>query len=805
MQEPYIFNNSVVGMGISTKIVSDSKTFAKSVSDKRIKAAIVISNNSLDVLKIEQISNTHFACAQVRYGSLDFYIVSAYFQFSEPIAPYMTHLEKILSVLKGKRVLLCIDSNAKSVTWFSKKTDARGEALENLLAHFQIDITNRSSKYYTFDNARGKENIDLTGATKSFSRLVRKWKVHSAATTSDHNLVSFNIETSGNAVTKLKTDRFNIKKADWECYASVLVKCLCSCEVSSESGSASDSAADIESAILRAASTAIPKKSRFSKSAPWWNNNLTELRRTVRAARRRIGKTVCGKTRLEKRKEFCCLRNHYIRSIRKAKRDSWEKFATEAGNKDPWSLVYKIQVAKLKIESVIETIKCKRKQTDNLCDTMEELLQGMIPDDDMENESAWQLEVSKTVTKGCPQGSVLGPLMWNLILDEAIEEVVTSKSEIIAYADDIAVVVKGNSRKEMEIKARTVTNKLKAWCDNQKLVISAAKSHMILLKGYLDIKRPPTIPLGDRSLRMVAETKYLGVILGTRFNMTAHVNYISNKSKMVFSSLARVAKTNWGLGCKVMKTIYKGVFVPVITYAAAGWADKINVHHIRCLAQAQRFALIRTTKAYRTISSDALCVLADATPIELLLTEKRSLYFLRKNIAFTHFGVEFPEQEDIRMIITNARKRLVKAETTRKWQAEWNASNKGRITHEFCGSIEEKQTAKWMHLDHYMVQILSGHGNFKNKLKGLGLAETDTCECGEVDSVRHVIFDCVLIGEERRVIKEAANRQNLPWPCELKHLVGKNMFQPFAGFVLQALKQREKMAAGAYPGPASVV
>ena len=226
-------------------------------------------------------------------------------------------------------------------------------------------------------------------------------------------------------------------------------------------------------------------------------------------------------------------------------------------------------------------------------------------------------QISKVVSKGCPQGSVLGPLMWNIIFDDVLEEISNTGNEAIAYADDIAIIVKGNSRKALELKANEVTSILNSWCTKQKLVLSVTKSHMILLKGFLDIRRPPTVKIGSRSLRMVSESRYLGVTYGTRMNITPHINYIYNKSKTILSQFARVAKSTWGLNNSIMESLYKGVFIPIISYAAAGWADKLNTHHHRKLNQAQRYALIGVTKAYRTVSTDALCVIAGATPIGL--------------------------------------------------------------------------------------------------------------------------------------------------------------------------------------------
>lgn len=121
----------------------------------------------------------------------------------------------------------------------------------------------------------------------------------------------------------------------------------------------------------------------------------------------------------------------------------------------------------------------------------------------------------------------------------------------IAYADDIAIVI-GNTRKELEQKANTVTETLKLWCQKQKLELSAKKSQKILLKGSLDTRRPPIESMGNNLLKMIAETKYLGIHYGSRLNITPHVNYIN---KEIFNHLAGISKTTWGLNTKTMWTL----------------------------------------------------------------------------------------------------------------------------------------------------------------------------------------------------------------------------------------------------------
>ena len=88
-------------------------------------------------------------------------------------------------------------------------------------------------------------------------------------------------------------------------------------------------------------------------------------------------------------------------------------------------------------------------------------------------------EEGKEVTKGCPQESVLGPLFWNLIFDEIVEALKCDGNEPIACADDLIVVIRANSRKELEKKANDVTKSLEEWCEKQKLEFSTKKSEML--------------------------------------------------------------------------------------------------------------------------------------------------------------------------------------------------------------------------------------------------------------------------------------------------------------------------------------
>ncbi|CAB0012255.1 unnamed protein product, partial [Nesidiocoris tenuis] len=117
---------------------------------------------------------------------------------------------------------------------------------------------------------------------------------------------------------------------------------------------------------------------------------------------------------------------------------------------------------------------------------------------------------AKAVTKGCPQGSVLGPRLWNLLFDGVLRRLSESGRDVIAYADDLVVLVTENSRAALERTATDVVAQLIALCGEVRLTVSREKTVMMLLRGHLSADRPPIVDVEGVRVRAVREFKYLG-------------------------------------------------------------------------------------------------------------------------------------------------------------------------------------------------------------------------------------------------------------------------------------------------------
>jgi len=96
------------------------------------------------------------------------------------------------------------------------------------------------------------------------------------------------------------------------------------------------------------------------------------------------------------------------------------------------------------------------------------------------------------------------------------------------------------------------------------------KSHRENINIYLNNKR----------LEQVMEMKYLGIYFDIRLNFHKHIEHTTEKSKKMVYMLGRIAKLNWGLGHKSLKTVYEGALVPLTTYGAPVWEEAIKKQRI---------------------------------------------------------------------------------------------------------------------------------------------------------------------------------------------------------------------------------
>ena len=146
----------------------------------------------------------------------------------------------------------------------------------------------------------------------------------------------------------------------------------------------------------------------------------------------------------------------------------------------------------------------------------------------------------KPVVCGIPQGSILGPLLFILYINDLAE--VSDTLHTILFADDTTVTIEGKNEAELINILNTELQKLNCWLKANKLTINVSKSHFMVFhrgKRKLDVNNPS---LNNIALKRVNYSKFLGVIIDDGLKWTNHISYIKNKIAKGFGIILRARR-----------------------------------------------------------------------------------------------------------------------------------------------------------------------------------------------------------------------------------------------------------------------
>ena len=340
------------------------------------------------------------------------------------------------------------------------------------------------------------------------------------------------------------------------------------------------------------------------------------------------------------------------------------------------------------------------------------------------------------VTAGVPQGSVLGPLLWNIMYDGVLGLRVPEETTLIGFADDLAVVAIAKHPEDVELYANEAIHTIKSWLRMAKLDLADEKTEAVLITNRRK-NNTVTIRVGNREVVSKSVVKYLGVMIDAKLSFKGHLDYAREKAANASSSLARMMP-NVGGPKYSRRLLIAGVVRSILLYAAPVWAGALN-HAVnrRKICSAYRPIALRVCSAFRTASTEAVCVIAGMIPIDLLASEAHWLYEKRKaNPA--EVNADF--------------RKAIRRELCGKWQQRWDNSDKGRWTHTLIPCIEKWVNRKHGELNYHLTQFLTGHGGYRKYLHRFELDESPNCpECGAtLEDPEHVMFHCPRFLQQKR-------------------------------------------------------
>lgn len=193
----------------------------------------------------------------------------------------------------------------------------------------------------------------------------------------------------------------------------------------------------------------------------------------------------------------------------------------------------------------------------------------------------------ETVVCGIPQGSVIGPKLFIIFINDLYEA--TKELNLLLFADDTTVYKSGSDLGTLINCASTGMTSLKSWFDKNKLLLNWDKTKFMIF-GNRKNNDNFNIIIEDVNIERVTEITFLGVMLDSKMSWKPHVEYIQNK---VSKCIGILHKVKYVLNEVSLLLLYSSLIVPYLTYCMEVWGSACNKTIERlCLLQKKAIRII---------------------------------------------------------------------------------------------------------------------------------------------------------------------------------------------------------------------
>lgn len=202
---------------------------------------------------------------------------------------------------------------------------------------------------------------------------------------------------------------------------------------------------------------------------------------------------------------------------------------------------------------------------------LEQIISSFLDDRRLLIETGDEGTTEIEVTCGVPQGSVLGPTLWNILYDGLLRTILPTGVKFLAFADDVAVVAEARDSIQLEQLLTVSADRVKDWIANAGLQLALKKCEAIIItntRTHNDLR----ITIDGYQVTTRETFKYLGLQLDSKWSFSAHAKTVAEKAGKVVQNLARIMP-NISTAKSRKRKLLSNVLHSILLYGAPIWAQ----------------------------------------------------------------------------------------------------------------------------------------------------------------------------------------------------------------------------------------